>query len=138
MINTDYLDLHIEKIGGLHPQVLIKLKEQALTTFVQSGFEVEKMTLPFKDDYYDNCATIFDKVCSNEWLELSESDFERAWLEFTGVLPVKDDLYEDVTWEYICDLLWDKFESLKIAAEMVISLQALGPVANLIPAVTPK
>lgn len=136
MINTDYLDQHIEKIGGLHPQVLIKLKQQALGHFLSGGLEIEN---PDNDtgDYYDNCAKIFDTMNMNEWGFNSET-FEENWFKFTGLEPIKWEPFEYEPWDAIFDRMNDYYETLKTTAEMVISLQALGPIANLIPAVTPK
>ena len=136
MINTDYLDQHIEKIGGLHPQVLIKLKEQALGAFLAGGmiFNNENTT----NDYYNDCVKIFDFIFSSGIVDKTEEEFENAWVEFVGDEPVKWEPFENETWAAISDRIWDYYETLKTTAEMVISLQALGPIANLIPAVTPK
>lgn len=136
MINTDYLDQHIEKIGGLHPQVLIKLKEQALGAFLAGGlgFTNENTT----GDYYDDCAKIFDFVFSGVLLDADDDTFENEWFKFTGNEPVKWEPFEEESWSQIVDRIIEWFETLKTTAEMVISLQALGPIANLIPVVTPK
>lgn len=136
MINTDYLDQHIEKIGGLHPQVLIKLKEQALGYFLAGGlgFTNENTT----GDYYDDCAKIFDWLFENDITGLNDDSIENQWVCFTGNEPVKWEPFEDESWGQVISRMIDEFETLKTTAEMVISLQALGPIANLIPVVTPK
>ena len=78
-------------------------------------------------------------ICQeNDITGLDDDSIENQWMLFTGNEPVKWKPFEDESWGQVVSRMIDEFETLKTTAEMVISLQALGPIANLIPVVTPK
>ena len=60
MINVEVLEKH-SQANPLHPQVLIKLKEQALGQFMTYIPEPKGDT----EDYYDDCAAFYDWMMEN-------------------------------------------------------------------------
>ena len=129
MINVTALDMYSDS-HPLHPQVLIKIKEQALGGFLSDGLQIVNSNTT--NDYFDDCAAIYDFLCENEAEILDDATFEKLWFEFTGSEPTKWSLYEDTPWVDIWSVIGEEFDRLKSTVEHCIALQTLGSVAEYI------
>lgn len=129
MINVSALDMYSDA-HPLHPQVLIKIKEQALGGFLSDGLQIVNSNT--SDDYFDDCAALYDFLFEKEAENLDDGEFEKLWFEFTGNEPTKWCLYEGTPWSDIWIMIVEDFDRLKSTVEHCIALQALGSVAEYI------
>ena len=77
MINANALDMYSDA-HPLHPQVLIKIKEQALGGFLSEGLEI--LNLNKSNDYFDDCAALYDFLFEKEAENLEDEEFENSGL----------------------------------------------------------
>lgn len=127
MINVEALEKH-SQANPLHPQVLIKLKEQALGQFMTYIPEPKEST----DDYYDDCATFYDWMMENVPENMGDQEFEDLCEAHWKAAPTKWQPFEYEEWSSLVNQISEYFEVLKNLASDVIALQQLGPISEFI------
>lgn len=129
MINVEALDAHADA-NPLHPQVLVKLKEQAVGQYM--SYIPEPLSEHTTNDCFDDYAKFYDWMMENLDSDMSDLAFETLCEENWLDTPTKWHPFENDEWSTIVALIKDYYELLQSVVSHAIALQQLGPIAEFI------
>ena len=129
MINVEALDAHADA-NPLHPQVLIKLKEQAVGQYM--NYIPEPLPENATNDYFDDCAKFYDWMMENLDSDMSDLAFETLCEENWVAKPTKYSPFEYEEWTTTVTRIVGHYELLQSVVSHAIALQQLGPISEFI------
>lgn len=129
MINVEALDAHADA-NPLHPQVLIKLKEQAVGQYM--SYIPEPLPENATEDYFDDCANFYDWMMENLDSNTDDQEFEELCEQHWTAEPTKWQPFEDQEWSTIRTHIQEHYELLQSVVSHAIALQQLGPISEFI------
>ena len=129
MINVEALDAHADA-NPLHPQVLIKLKEQAVGQYM--SYIPEPLPENATNDYFDDCAKFYDWMMENLDPNMDDQEFEELCEKHWVGEPTKWQPFEDDEWTTIATHIVEHYELLQSVVSHAIALQQLGPISEFI------
>lgn len=129
MINVEALDAHADA-NPLHPQVLVKLKEQAVGQYM--SYIPEPLPEYTTDDYFEDCAKFYDWMMENLDSNMGDQEFEELCEKHWVGEPTKWSPFEDDDWVTIATHIVEHYELLQSVVSHAIALQQLGPIAEFI------